>query len=172
LKRARAIALFALVALAAAAGGAGYHLWFARDGAAAEQLYAARLPDLNGGPQSLAQWRGQVLVVNFWATWCAPCREEIPGFVRLQERHGARGLQLVGIAVDQPAKVSDFAREFRINYPLLIGGGESLELLRNTGNRQAVLPYTVVIDRAGKVVAREPGGLKESRLEGLITPLL
>ena len=111
-------------------------------------------------------------MVNFWATWCAPCREEIPGFVRLQERHGGRGLQFVGIAIDQPDKVADFAREFSINYPLLIGGVESLDLLREAGNRQAVLPYTVVIDRQGKVASRQPGGLKEARLEELVKPLL
>ena len=174
MKRAHAIALFTAVALAAAGGGAAYHLWLAaRDSpAVAERLYSTRLPDAHGDPQLLEQWRGRVLVVNFWATWCAPCREEIPGFVRLQERHGARGLQFVGIAIDQPGKVVDFAREFRINYPLLIGGMESLELLRQAGNRQAVLPYTVVIDRHGKVASRQPGGLKEGRLEELITPLL
>ena len=174
MKRARAIALFAAVALAAAGGGAAYHLWLAAGDspAVAERLYSTRLPDANGNPQLMEQWRGRVLVVNFWATWCAPCREEIPGFVRLQERHGGRGLQFVGIAIDQPGKVVDFAREFRINYPLLIGGMESLELLRQAGNRQAVLPYTVVIDRHGKVASRQPGGLKEGRLEELIKPLL
>jgi thiol-disulfide isomerase/thioredoxin len=174
LKRPHAIALFAAVTLAAAGGGAAYHLWLAEGGspAVAERLYSTRLPDANGNPQLLDQWRGRVLVVNFWATWCAPCREEIPGFVRLQERHGGRGLQFVGIAIDQPGKVADFAREFRINYPLLIGGMESLDLLRQAGNRQAVLPYTVVIDRDGRVASRQPGGLKESRVEELIKPLL
>ena len=111
-------------------------------------------------------------MVNFWATWCAPCREEIPGFVRLQKRYGQRGLQFVGIAIDQPDKVADFAREFGINYPLLMGGLETMELLRQAGNRAGVLPYTLVIDREGRVVSREPGGLKEARLDGLITPLL
>jgi thiol-disulfide isomerase/thioredoxin len=176
LKRSRAIALFAAVALAAAAGGAAYHLWLRPDPGAPEQvpqlIYSAHLPDVGGVGHSLGQWRGRVLVVNFWATWCAPCREEIPGFVRLQERHGARGLQLVGIAIDQPGKVADFAREFRMNYPVLIGGMETLELLRRAGNQQAVLPYTLVIDRAGNLVSRQPGGLTESRLEELVTPLL
>ncbi len=176
MKRRHAIALFAAVAFAAAAGGAGYHLWLAGDSgdarAVAERLYSTRLPDTSGNSQPLEQWRGRVLVVNFWATWCAPCREEIPGFVRLQERYGGRGLQFVGIAIDQPGKVTDFAREFGINYPLLIGGMESLDLLRQAGNRQAVLPYTVVIDRQGKAATREPGGLKESRLEKLVKPLL
>jgi thiol-disulfide isomerase/thioredoxin len=177
LKRAHAIALFAAVALAAAGGGAAYHLWLGADSgpgsaAVAERLYATRLPDMKGNPQPLEQWRGRVLVVNFWATWCAPCREEIPGFVRLQERHGGRGLQFVGIAIDQSGKVADFAREFGINYPLLIGGMESLDLLREAGNRQAVLPYTVLIDRQGRVASRQPGGLTESRLEELVKPLL
>ena len=175
--RARTLSLFAVVALLAAAAGAAYYLaWRGGPdgpGAVAERVYAARLPDLRGAPQALEQWRGQVLVVNFWATWCAPCREEIPAFVRLQARHGARGLQFVGIAVDQPDKVAEFAREFKINYPLLIAGGlETMELLRQTGNRAGVLPYTLVLDRAGRVVSREPGGLKEPRLEGLIQPLL
>jgi len=113
-----------------------------------------------------------VLVVNYWATWCAPCREEIPGFVRLQERYGSRGLQFVGIAIDQPDKVAEFASELRINYPLLLGGLEIIELLRQAGNRAGVLPYTLVIDRKGNLVSREPGGLKEVRLESLIQRLL
>jgi thiol-disulfide isomerase/thioredoxin len=173
--RARTLALFAVVAVAAVAAGAAYHLGWkdGPDGAIARQVYAARLPDLKGAPQALEQWRGRVLVVNFWATWCAPCREEIPGFVRLQARHGARGLQFVGIAIDQPEKVAEFAREFQINYPLLIAGGlEAMELLRQGGNRAGVLPYTLVLDRGGRVVSREPGGLKEPRLEGLVQPLL
>jgi len=178
---ARALALFAAVAIAAAAGGAAYHWWSRSSGAddraqdakaAIEQVYASRLADLKGSVQPLAQWRGQVLVVNFWATWCAPCREEIPGFVRLQKRYGARGLTFVGIAIDQPDKVAAFAREFQINYPLLVGGLETLELLRQVGNRAGVLPYTLVIDRGGNLVTREPGGLKEAKLESILRPLL
>ena len=176
MKRARAFALFAAVAIASAGGGAAYH-WWSRGGgpdarAVVEEIYASRLADLKGGLQPLAQWRGQVLVVNFWATWCAPCREEIPGFVRLQERYGARGLTFVGIAIDQPDKVAEFAREFRINYPLLVGGAETLGLLRQVGNRAGVLPYTLVIDKSGVLVTREPGALKESRLEGILKPLI
>ena len=182
MSRARAIALFAAVAIASAMGGAAYFLWPGSGAtpidrslsprAVVERVYAARLADLSGTPQALGQWRGAVLVVNFWATWCAPCREEIPGFVNLQERYRARGLRFVGIAIDQPDKVAEFAREFRINYPLLTGGLETMELLRQAGNRAGVLPYTLVIDRKGNLVSREPGGLKETRLEGLILPLL
>jgi thiol-disulfide isomerase/thioredoxin len=178
--RSRAIALIAAVAVLSAAAGAGYHGWSSRvaaerEGAAravSDRVFSARFADLQGGAPTLERWRGQVLVVNFWATWCAPCREEIPVFVRLQDRHGPRGLQFVGIAFDQPDKVAEFAREFRINYPLLLGGAEIMELMREAGNRAGVLPYTLVIDRRGDVVSREPGGLKESRLESLVQPLL
>ena len=178
--KARTAALFAVVAGLSAAGGATYQLWSRGSGAGpamdpdavVERVLSARVADVKGGTQSLEQWRGQVLVVNYWATWCAPCREEIPGFVRLQERYGSRGLQFVGIAIDQPDKVAEFASEFRINYPLLLGGLETIELLRQAGNRAGVLPYTLVIDRKGNLVSREPGGLKEARLENLIQPLL
>ena len=176
----RTVVLFAVVAGLSAAGGVSYHLWSRGSGAGpamvpeavVERVLSARVADVKGGIQSLEQWRGQVLVVNYWATWCAPCREEIPGFVRLQERYGSRGLQFVGIAIDQPDKVAEFASEFRINYPLLLGGLETIELLRQAGNRAGVLPYTLVIDRKGNLVSREPGGLKEARLESIIQPLL
>jgi len=179
MSRARTLVLIGAIAIAAAAGGVAYHLESPGGSASdpspkaiVERIYAARLADLKGGLQPLEQWRGRVLVVNFWATWCAPCREEIPAFVRLQERYGPRGLTFVGIAVDQPSKVAEFAREFGINYPLLIGGPETLELLRQSGNRAGVLPYTLVIDRGGKLISQEPGGLKETRLEGMLQPLL
>ncbi len=182
MSRTRTFALFAAVAVASAMGGAAYHLWSRSGatvvdrtlspGAIVERVYAVRLTDLKGASQGLEQWRGQVLVVNFWATWCAPCREEIPGFVSLQARYGARGLTFVGVALDQPDKVAEFAREFHINYPLLTGGLETMDLLRQAGNRAGVLPYTLIIDRKGNLVGREPGGLKEARLEGLIQPLL
>ncbi len=178
MRKPHAIALIAAVAIMAAA--AGYHGWSFRAAAqreaasraVADRVFAARLINPQGEAPTLEQWRGRVLVVNFWATWCAPCREEIPVFVRLQERHGPRGLQFVGIAFDQPDKVAEFAREFRVNYPLLLGGLDTMDLLREAGNRAGVLPYTLVIDRQGKVVSREPGGLKESRLENLVQPLL
>jgi thiol-disulfide isomerase/thioredoxin len=173
--KARAVGIAAVVAVLFAAAGAAYHLWSRGSdelAAAVERVLQARVVDVQGAPRSLEQWRGRVLVVNYWATWCAPCREEIPVFVRMQERYGERGLQFVGIAIDQPDKVAEFAREFRVNYPLVLGGVDSIELLRQVGNRAGVLPYTLVIDRRGNLVSREPGGVKESRLEHLILPLL
>lgn len=179
----RAIALLAAVAFVSAAGGYALNLWWrSGDGsehppagdpkAVAEAVFAARLADLQGSTQTLEQWRGRVLVVNFWATWCTPCREEIPVFVRMQKRYGAQGLQFVGIAIDQPDKVAEFAREFRINYPVLLGGLETMELLQLSGYRSGVLPFTLVIDRSGNIARQELGGLREARLDSIIRPLL
>ena len=175
MRKARTLWLFVVVAMIAIAGGAAYRLdSFGSDntGMATQQLFATQFPDLRRKTQTLEQWRGRVLVVNFWATWCPPCREEIPLFVRLQEQYGGRGLQFVGIAIDQPDKVAAFAREFGINYPLLMAGMDTIELMREMGNRAGALPYTLIIDRKGDVVSRETGGLKEARLLKILKPLL
>lgn len=163
----------------AAAAGYGVNLWWADDSdgdapnaAAVQALLAAPLRDLEGASKAIESWRGKVLVVNFWATWCAPCRKEIPGFVKMQERHGARGLQFVGIAIDQPQPVGEFAREFRINYPLLIGGLDTMALMRESGNRAGVLPFTLILDRQGKVAKSQRGILNETTLEATIRSLL
>lgn len=168
------VALIAAVAIAAAAAGYALNAWRLERGsdAVAEAVLATRLEDLAGEPQALSQWRGKVLVVNFWATWCTPCREEIPMFVRLQEKYRTRGLQFVGIAIDQRDQVQAFAREFGMNYPVLLGTIGTIDLSRQAGNRVGALPFTVVIDRAGRVVAKETGGIREARLELVLAPHL
>jgi thiol-disulfide isomerase/thioredoxin len=135
-------------------------------------LLAMTLPDLQGKPQRLEQWRGKVLVVNFWATWCAPCREEIPVFVKLQQRYGAKNLQFVGISIDQVDKTSEFAANFKINYPVVIGTFDTVEVSRQIGNQRRALPYTVILNRRGDIVATELGGLTEEKLEAILKPLL
>jgi thiol-disulfide isomerase/thioredoxin len=168
----------ALVGLAAGGAGYGYNVWrtgseppsAAPDGLSA--LMDARLPDLDNRVRSVAQWRGNVVVVNFWATWCAPCREEIPMFVRLQSKYADRGLQFVGIAIDQPDRVRPYAAELAMNFPVLVGGVDSIELARKLGNRAGLLPFTVIVSRDGKVVATEIGAMKEAKLEPLLASLL
>ena len=139
---------------------------------ASDLLMAMSLPDLQGKPQHLEQWRGKMLVVNFWATWCAPCREEIPVFVKLQDRHAAKGLQFVGISIDQVDKTSEFAANYKINYPTLIGTFDTVEVSRQVGNQRRALPFTVILDRKGGIVATELGGLTEEKLEFLLKPHL
>ena len=130
------------------------------------------LPDTTGRQQSIAQWKGKVLVVNFWATWCVPCRDEMPEFVKAQREFGDRGLQFVGIAVDDVGKVKDFAAELGLNYPALIGGYGAIELSKSLGNRIGALPYTLFIDRAGRISRAHLGPLKPAELRAIIGQLI
>ncbi len=120
-------------------------------------LLGISLPDSKGLEHPLGQWKGKVLVVNFWATWCVPCREEMPQFVKAQREFGDRGLQFVGIAIDQPDKVDAFAAEIGLNYPALIGGLGAMELSKTLGNGIGALPFTVIVDRSGRVATRSWG---------------
>ena len=103
-------------------------------------------------------------MVNFWATWCAPCREEMPEFIKAQTEYGPKGLQFVGIAVDQPDKVEQFAKEIGLNYPTLVGGFGAMELSKTLGNNLMALPFTVVVDRKGAIVHTQLGELKPDKL--------
>ena len=170
--RALLIAGAALVALAAG-------VYFGRDSLttpptaeANAALAGLALPDAAGKEQRLDQWRGKVLVVNFWATWCAPCREEMPEFIKAQSEFGAKGLQFVGIAVDQPDKVQQFATEIGLNYPTLVGGFGAMELSKTLGNSVMALPFTVIVDRNGAVVHTQLGVLKPDKLQSVVKSLL
>ena len=175
MSRRREWSLIGLVAIAAAVAGYLYNTSrtapevHVQQGAAT--LAGARLPDLEGAPQGLDQWRGKVVVVNFWATWCAPCREEIPLLVKLQHKYRDRGLQIVGIAIDQPDKVRPYAAEMGMNFPILLAAADGIELTRELGNKAGVLPFTVVLGRDGKIASREIGVLKEPRIEALLSRL-
>jgi peroxiredoxin len=164
----------ALVGLLALAGGAYFArgIWSSAPTTDAAALYNVALPDAEGREQRLDQWRGKVLVVNFWATWCAPCRDEMREFVRLQRADGAKGLQFVGIAVDQTDKVQQFAKEIDLNYPALIGGLGAMQLSQAMGNELMALPFTLVVSREGKIVHRQLGPLKQAQLEQIIGKLL
>ena len=167
----------ALAVVCAAAGFVFYQLRAGGDSptnpaATGQMLMAAHLIGLDGKSQPLEQWRGKVLVVNFWATWCAPCREEIPGFVKFQEQYGAQGVQFVGIAIDTAERVAPYIREIGINYPVLVGGIETMDFARQIGNRAGVLPFTVVMDRSGKVVTTLVGIVRPEKLVSLLGPML
>jgi thiol-disulfide isomerase/thioredoxin len=137
-----------------------------------DRVWATALPDLEGRSQDLGQWRGRVVVLNFWAPWCPPCRQEIPGFIRLQQRYGAQGLQFLGVALDQPEPVRAYVRAAGINYPILLGGMAAVMLGQAAGNPQGGLPYTLILDREGLPVITLLGAVSEQRMEELIRPLL
>ena len=138
----------------------------------AKAILAANLPDVQGENQAVSQWQGNVIVVNFWATWCTPCREEIPEFIEAQKKFRDQGLVFVGIAIDQTDKVKMFSEEFSINYPVLVGSLNTWALLEAAGNRQSALPYTVVINRSGEIVETYLGRVNLKKLEKLVIPLL
>ena len=137
-----------------------------------EPIFAASFKDLDDKLQPLKQWRGKVVVLNFWAPWCPPCRAEIPGFIELQNRYRERGLVFVGLALDEKINVQAFADEMGINYPVLLGEMDGVDLARKIGNRLGGLPFTVVIDRNGKIADSELGGVSSERLEKIVAPLL
>jgi len=168
------IALLAVV-LGASAAGLGYVLHSWQRGSSLESPMIAtdfKLPDLAGQPRSLADWRNKVILLNFWATWCPPCREEIPGFIRLQERYGTRGLQIVGISIDNPEAIARYWQEMKINYPLLLADDSVYGLMTAYGNHQGGLPYSVLIRVDGGVEATKIGAFNEKQLETLLVPLL
>ena len=136
------------------------------------ELYQLVLPDLMGQPQHLSQWKGKILVANFWATWCEPCREEIPAMVKIQAKYASKSVQFVGISIDSVDKIQQFATSFRINYPLLIGGLESLALLRSMGNQAGVLPFTAVLRQDGSLVQSHMGAIAEGQLDNLLKTLI
>ena len=157
--------------MAALAGG--FYFGRSTPEPSAAPLLGLTLPDVDGRDQSLDQWRGKVLIVNFWATWCEPCREEIPEFVKTQARLGDKGLQFVGIAIsDQPDKIRKFASEVGLNYPSLSGGYGAMELSKTLGNKFMALPFSVVIDRQGRVVHTQLGLLKPDKLAAVVSKLL
>lgn len=134
-----------------------------------------RLEDHTGRPYQVSDWDGRVLVVNFWATWCVPCRREIPAFVALQESYREQGLQFVGIALDTRGEVARFVDELAlaVNYPLLIAAGDAgIALATDYGNRFGILPYTVLVDRAGTISFVQYGEISHAQADRAIRDLL
>ena len=130
------------------------------------------MADLEGKNRSLNEWRGQVIVLNFWATWCPPCREEIPLFIALQKKHAADGLEVIGVAVDNQPAVVAYRKSMGINYTILMGGDDAMDVAAKYGDRMDSLPYSVIISRNGSIEARKLGAFTKTELDSLVDPLL
>lgn len=139
-----------------------------------DPIFAAVLAGLDGKPVALAELKGKVVVLNFWATWCAPCRTEIPHLEDGHRKYGPRGVVFIGAAVEDNAdSVRDFTKAYGITYAVAMAGKEKgIALLQSLNNKIAGLPYTVVLDRQGNVVAAKRGILTPARLQQILDPLM
>ena len=170
--RRRDALILAGVGVAAAAAGALSGVLYLQSRSGAAGLLAARLNDLDGKPRRLLEWEGRALLCNFWATWCAPCREEVPLLVAAKQHMTASGPEIIGIGIDRADNIRQFATTYKINYPLLIGGATVIGVLRELGNASGALPYTVALDRSGALVYRKLGALTDAELRQVLASLI
>ena len=131
-----------------------------------------KLKDLEDKVRDVKEWDGQVLMINFWATWCPPCRREMPAFIELQEKYKDKGFTIIGIALDEKQAVIDFTDPMGMNYPILMAEQEGIIISKAYGNNLGVLPFTVIIDRKGNIIHRQRNELTFEQVEGMIKPLL
>jgi peroxiredoxin len=137
-----------------------------------QALFAAKLSDISGNFQAISQWKGKIIVVNFWATWCPPCLEEMPELSQLQEQYKDRGLVVLGISTDELDKIQEFIKENPVSYPLLSGGIDAMNIGQSLGNNKSVLPYTVIIQADGSVAKTYFGRVNQAQLNEALIPLL
>jgi peroxiredoxin len=130
------------------------------------------LSDVAGKLRNINEWDGKVLAINFWATWCPPCIKEIPEFIEIQHKYQKQGLQFIGIALQRPEEVTEFIKEYGMNYPVLAGEMEVIKIAESYGNDIGALPYTVIVDRKGLIHFIKRGPLDGEIAEATISKLL
>lgn len=130
------------------------------------------LPDMEGNTRHMREWDGQVIMLNFWAPWCPPCKKEIPDFIALQEKYRDQGFVVIGVTVDTLENAQPFADSVGINYPVLIAEETGIELGKQYGNRVGALPYTVFIDREGRLGTSFRTEVSYEDAEQALLPLL
>lgn len=177
-------ALLIAVMIAAGALGFGVYQWLnpgeeqppgeerPADNGLAATLPEFSMPDADGNERAVSEWAGDILVINFWGTWCAPCREEVPLLIEIQEDYADQGLTVLGIALDESEPVQRFAQDFGINYPLLVGQQETLAVMEAFGSGSVGMPHTFVVDRDGAIVNFHVGLLKPEQVDELLAPAL
>ena len=137
-----------------------------------EPLFAFNLEDLSGKRHDISEWKGKILIINFWATWCPPCKKEIPEFVALQNQYSAQGLQFIGVAIDDKEAVKDYLTTIKVNYPILIAEDEGIALVNKLGDISGTVPFTVVVDPDNLILHRHPGNFSKEQIMDIVAPLL
>jgi peroxiredoxin len=137
-----------------------------------QAFFAADLPNENGLNQALSQYKGKIIVLNFWATWCPPCREEMPELSQLHDEYKNKNVVVLGLAVDELGLVKEFSQATQVSYPLLAAENEGMTLSLNLGNNKGILPYTVIINSDGRVIKTFYGRINKSLLSSILKPLL
>ena len=132
-------------------------------------LYSARFTDFTGTTQELGQWQRKLLVINFWATWCGPCKDEMPMLSRIHDKYKSDGLQIIGIGVDSRENVANFSEKMPMSYPLYADERRAMEFSKRLGNRLGLLPFTVVIRPGGEIIFSRMGIVHESEMVELAT---
>ena len=135
-------------------------------------LFAATFPDEKGQPQALKNYAGKIVVLNFWATWCEPCRDEMPELSNLYNAYRNQNLVVLGIAVDDVAAISNFVKETKVSYPLFAADMQGMEIASSLGNNKSILPYTVIIKADGSVAKTYFGRVTQQLLEKTLQTLL
>ncbi len=131
------------------------------------------LPGLDGTKHSLQEWKGKVIVFNFWASWCSPCQYEIRDLVQMQDKYKGQGLQVIGVGVDEERKLRNVSRTLGINYPILVAEPSSHpDLLTDWGNSEQIVPYTVIIDTTGHIHYIHRGQMSMETFQDYVLPLL
>lgn len=132
-----------------------------------------QLPDRDGKRRSLSEWSGKLVVLNFWASWCGPCREEMPMLDAMRARYGSQGVEVIGVASEPASDALGFLEQNPVTYPILINApGDPLDVSLHLGNAQSVLPYTALIGRDGRLLATRMGNFSEQTLQAWIEPHL
>ena len=126
------------------------------------------LPDVSGTQHDLSEWDGKNRILNFWATWCAPCRREIPLLKAFQEEQGGNGFQVIGIAVDFPEPVAHYAEAAEFNYPILVGEQDAMAVAESSGVEFVGLPFTMFVASDGELLSAYIGELHQSHLDTII----
>ncbi len=127
--------------------------------------YSVSLTDLDGQTRTLREWQGKLLLVNFWASWCSPCRREMPMLAALREQYREQGLEILGPAMDQPEAARRAAEQLGVNYPVFAGDVDIVRAMSALGDQLGALPYSVLIGRDGRVIARHSGELQREQLQ-------